>query len=241
VDTSAQPPSRSDRYRPIAAPLHTVLVLAAAGAWAFWGRFHSDPMRATGNPNRVSMYSRILLLEWLLFALVILGVWLRGSPLSAVLGDRWHSVRQVLRDIGIALAFWVASTLSLSIFMHLHDSEPNHAVQSLLPHGGFEKALWIAVSVTAGICEEAVYRGYLQRQFTALAKSVPAGILLSAAAFGAAHAYKGLWGAVSIAVEAVMLGSLAYWRGSVRPGMISHAWGDCFAGVLAEILKIKVG
>jgi len=32
----------------------------------------------------------------------------------------------------------------------------------ILPHGGTEITLWIALSVTAGICEETVFRGYLQ-------------------------------------------------------------------------------
>src|SRR5207249_4262573 len=65
-------------------------------------------------------------------------------------------------------------------------------VQFILPHGTAELTIWIALSVTAGICEETVFRGYLQRQFIALTKSVPSGILLSAALFGAAHAYQGL-------------------------------------------------
>jgi membrane protease YdiL (CAAX protease family) len=38
--------------------------------------------------------------------------------------------------------------------------------------------LWVALS-SAGICEEAVYRIYLQKQFIALTRNVPAGIILS--------------------------------------------------------------
>src|SRR5947209_2124421 len=55
----------------------------------------------------------------------------------------------------------------------------------LLPHRGIELTLWIALSVSAGI-------GYLQRQFMGMTKSAPAGILLAAATFGAAHAHQGL-------------------------------------------------
>jgi uncharacterized protein len=102
-------------------------------------------------------------------------------------------------------------------------------------------SMWILLSVTAGICEETVFRGYLQRQFMALTKSVPIGILLSAVAFGAAHSYQGLAGAARIGLQGALLGILANWRKSVRPGMIAHAWGDAFAGALARLLKIKVG
>ena len=57
----------------------------------------------------------------------------------------------------------------------------------------------------------------------AFTKSAPAGILLSAATFGAAHAYQGFRMTILIALYGAMFGILAYWPGTVRPGMISHA------------------
>src|SRR6266566_9319318 len=108
---------------------------------------------------------------------------------------------------------------------------------SMLPHRGIELAFWIALSVTAGICEETIFRGYLQRQFMALTKSAPAGILLSAATFGAAHTYQGFRMVILIGLYGAMFGILAYWRGSVRPGMIAHAWQDSLNGVLASAIR----
>jgi uncharacterized protein len=75
--------------------------------------------------------------------------------------------------------------------------------------------MWIALSITAGVCEEAIYRGYLQRQITALTHRVPAGIFLSAADFGAAHAYQGLQRASVIATSALLFGLIAQWRRTV--------------------------
>jgi membrane protease YdiL (CAAX protease family) len=242
METSALGQSESGRYRWIASPFHMILVLALAGVSAWRGAIASEQMRAVVNPDRIHIYTRTLFFEWLMFTIVIVGVRFSGSSLLTVLGKRWSSAGQLLRDIGIAAAYWIVSTLILSIAAgHAQGTAPDRAVQFLLPQGGLEMTLWTAVSVSAGICEETVYRGYLQRQFIALTKSVPAGIILSAAAFGAAHAYKGFWGAAHISLEGVMLGILAHWRGSVRPGMISHAWGDFFAGVLARVLKIRIG
>jgi hypothetical protein len=107
----------------------------------------------------------------------------------------------------------------------------------MLPHGGVELAFWIALSVSAGICEETIFRGYLQRQFMALTKNAPAGIILSSATFGAAHAYQGFRMVVLIALYGAMFGTLAYWRGSVRPGMIAHSWQDSLNGVLAVVMR----
>jgi CAAX protease family protein len=106
----------------------------------------------------------------------------------------------------------------------------------ILPHGGAEIALWIALSVTAGICEEAIFRGY-QRQFMAFTGSAPAGILISAAAFGVAHVYQGYRVGILIGLYGTMFGILAHWRGSVRPGMMAHAWQDSVSGILAGAIR----
>ena len=124
---------------------------------------------------------------------------------------------------------------------HSEEAAPSGVVQALLPHGALESTVWIALSVTAGICEEAMYRGYLQRQLIAFSKSPVVGIVGSAIVFGAGHAYKGGAGAVRIVLFGALFGVLAHWRRSVRPGMIAHAFTDSFAGVLARLMGIRVG
>ena len=238
METSPVAQSNADPFRRVASPWHTLILLAAEGVMVYRGAMYADRMRAVVDPNRIQMYERTMLTEWLGFGFVILGVWLAGSPLRAVLGERWRSVGQVLRDIGIGVAFSIVSTILLLVFEpHPHGVGADRAVQFLLPHVSVEMVLWIALSVTAGICEETLYRGYLQRQFMALTKNVPAGILLSAAAFGAAHSYQGFHLAAVIGLEGAMLGALAHWRRSVRPGMIAHAWKDSLAPVLMAAMK----
>lgn len=217
-----------EQFQPIASPAHTVVILCLQGALAFLGKIRLDHLREAANFDRVRIYERTIFFEWLVLALVVAGVRLHGSSLTAIFGERWRSLRQVFTDIGIALIFLVASIAVLSIF-GAHTRAPDSATQFLLPQGRLESALWIVMSLTAGICEEALFRGYLQRQFMALTKSASFGIVLSAAVFGAAHAYQGLLHAVQIALLGAMLGALAWWRKSVRPGMISHATQDMLA------------
>jgi membrane protease YdiL (CAAX protease family) len=235
MDTPVLDQPASDCYRQIASPIHTILVLAATGGWAIWHKSFADQLSASSNPNRVRFYLVTLFYEWLLFILVVAGVRHSGASVFIVLGNRWHSVREVLRDIGIAAGFWIVAAAALWILGWLLRIAALGRNVSMLPHGGIELTLWIALSVTAGICEETIFRGYLQRQFMALTKSTPAGILLSAATFGAAHAYQGFRMMILIALYGAMFGILAYWRGSVRPGMIAHAWQDSLNGVLASL------
>jgi membrane protease YdiL (CAAX protease family) len=198
---------------------------------------HAEQMRTATDLNRVQIYERTMLIEWLGFAFVLFGVWLAGSGFATVVGERWRSVGAVLRDIGLGVAFSIVSTLVLSMLGPHHGGGANRAVQFLLPHGRLEMTLWVALSVSAGICEEALFRGYLQRQFMALTKNVTAGILLSAVAFGLAHSYQGRGWAMMIGLEGAMLGAMAHWRKSVRPGMIAHAWKDALAPVLMSAMK----
>jgi len=237
METSAPAQSASDRYRRVASPIHTILVLVAIGAWSIGHKIFADQLSATANPNRMRFYAVTLLYEWFLFVLVLAGVRRSGASVLLVLGEHWHSVRQVLRDIGIAAGFWIVAAMLLWIFGWLLRIAALGRNVSMLPHRGVELTLWIALSVTAGICEETIFRGYLQRQFMALTKSAAAGILLSAAAFGAAHAYQGFRMAILIGLYGAMFGILAYWRGSVRPGMIAHAWNDSWNGVLAGLVR----
>jgi len=230
--------SASARFPRVASPIHTILVLAGLGVWTWGAKILADQLRAAANPNRARAYLLTLLLEWFFFVVVVAGVRRSGAPVLLVLGDPWHSARQVLRDIGIAAGFWLVTALLLWMLSWLlRIGALDRSMEFLLPHGGAEIALWLALSVTAGICEETIFRGYLQRQFMALTHSAPAGILLSAAAFGAAHAYQGFRRVILIGLYGAMFGILAYWRRSVRPGMIVHAWQDSLGGVLGSLMK----
>jgi len=111
MDTPALDQPASDRHAQIASLMHTILVLAALGGWAIWHKSFADQLSATANPNRVRFYLVTLFYEWVLFVLVVVGVRRSGASALSVLGDHWHSVRQVLRDIGIAAGFWMVSRL----------------------------------------------------------------------------------------------------------------------------------
>src|SRR5260370_37269981 len=78
MKTAAQAQSASDRYPHIASPTHTILVLAALGGWAIWHKSFAQ-LNSTANPNRVRFYVVTIFFEWLLFVLVVAGVWGGGG------------------------------------------------------------------------------------------------------------------------------------------------------------------
>jgi len=231
--------SLAKQYVPVGGRLHTAFLLVILAVWAFVGRIAVGRMQPAAYPPRMRLYVLTMLAEWLVFTYVVVGVRRHGNSALVVLGTRWNSFREVLRDIGIAAAFWLAAVGVLQVvarFLFAHTQRPNQ--EFLLPHAAVELAVWIALSISAGICEETIFRGYLQRQLIVFTKSVPSGILLTAAVFGAGHAYQGSRMTVVIAVYGLMFGLLAHRRGSVRPGMIAHAWQDSLSG-LVGFLKLR--
>jgi membrane protease YdiL (CAAX protease family) len=225
METNLRETSQPEALRPIASPWHTVVVLIAILGVAYRGYLQAATMRAITHPDHIKMYERTILFEWLTLAVVLAGLWLHGSHPLLVLGERWRSVQEFFRDIGIGLLFLVV-TIVFTSMLGGHGSAAGRATQFLLPETRPEMALWFLLSLTAGICEEALYRGYLQKQFIAMTKTVPVGIVLSALVFGLAHSYQGPRRALTIAGMGAMAGALAYWRHSLRPGMIAHVVQD---------------
>jgi membrane protease YdiL (CAAX protease family) len=101
----------------------------------------------------------------------------------------------------------------------------------MLPHQALDIALWIALSMSAGFAEELVFRGYFQAQFHALTRNASIALVLQAILFGVTHGYQGARACVTITLYGLLMGALANARGSLRPGMIAHAWTDIAAGI----------
>ena len=107
-------------------------------------------------------------------------------------------------------------------------------IQSLLPQTWLEIVLWIALSASAGVCEEIVYRGYLQKQFQAITGSIALAVFLQALVFGAGHAYQGMKQVVVISVLGALYGVRAAWRKNLRPWMIAPTLSDIVGGLLGK-------
>ena len=103
---------------------------------------------------------------------------------------------------------------------------------NITPKTTFELVVWLGLSATGGFCEELTFRGYLTRQFSAWTGSRAFAIVLQGVVFGLAHGYyqKVM---VVIVVQGWLLGVLAHWRKSLRPGMLAHGLQDTIGGVVA--------
>ena len=120
-------------------------------------------------------YAILILSEWGMAYWVWVGVHLKGGHLRDLTGGRWTSWRSVALDVAIAIPFCGVWELTAWL-VHLAVERVPAATASYQPPSGFmEVFMWILLSVSAGICEEIVFRGYLQQQFGAATRSLSCG------------------------------------------------------------------
>jgi len=88
----------------------------------------------------------------------------------------------------------------------------------------------VLVAVFAGIGEELLFRGVLQRLFIKLFKNPWAGILVTAFIFSAIHLQ--FYGFIPRFILGILLGLIYWYSGSLWPAMIAHFAYDAFAVVM---------
>lgn len=223
----------AESHRAIAPAWHTVLVLFALIGLALTVA-RSDVLPFVGAYGRGAGYVWLIVFEWVIVGFVYFGVSHWVMNLRDLIGGKWARPVAVLRDAAISLVFLVIIFVVSRGLGNLLQAEPNEAVRNLVPRSSIQVFLYLTLTITAGFCEEVIYRGYLQRQFAALTQSVAGGIVLQAVTFGAGHIYQGWRFLLIISVIGTMFGLLARRCRSLRPGMVAHFLQDGISGLLAR-------
>ena len=91
--------------------------------------------------------------------------------------------------------------------------------------------MWVGLSLTAGVCEEVLYRGYLM-WYSMMWLPKEAAVLASAVVFGAAHFYLG-WGVgvLRATVVGAVFGAAYLLTGTLWVPIALHAIVDITSGL----------
>lgn len=210
-----------------------------AGAWPAFENFVRLPrVRAgieAGTGRRVVEYRLTMVQEWALVAIAL--------ALIVSGGRSWQSVGLVLPE-GAGLVWSlvvIAAAVAFLVFQHRTATGNERArasvarqlapVRWFLPASSSELAHFRALSVTAGVCEEILFRGYL------MAFPLPFGalgaVLISSVLFGLAHAYQGVQGTVKSGVAGLLLAGIYVLTGSLLAPIVVHVLVDLVSGQIA--------
>ncbi|MEP6729001.1 MAG: CPBP family intramembrane glutamic endopeptidase [bacterium] len=218
-----------------------VLVVAASVAehYWFWPSFRSEV--AAGEPDaRVRGYRRGIVAQWS-FVIAASTIWTSHGrslvELRLVAPDRWKLAVGGALVIAMLVLVWVQhrSITRLTEERRVAVGLKFGAVAFLLPHTLREHRWFLGLSITAGICEELLYRGYLT-WFLSPWLGTAGAYLAVIALFGIGHAYQGRKGATRATLAGAVMAAIVLATGWLVPAMIIHALIDMSSGTAGFML-----
>jgi uncharacterized protein len=103
--------------------------------------------------------------------------------------------------------------------------------ERILPQSTMERIPFFALAITAGVCEEFLYRGFAMAALGRAGLPLWGVVMLSSLLFGFAHLYQGRSGLLGTMILGLLFGSARVHLDSVIPVMVWHAAVDVVAGV----------
>lgn len=208
----------------------------------FEARRYAAWARAGRSLDRVRFYRQTMWVEW---------------AFLAALGAAWFTLGRRIEDLGFVSpggwGFWIGLALVIVLVgVLLHSwrstrraSDADKAEQTghlgkivqFIPQSSRELRSFTGVSITAGIVEEIVYRGFLLWYF---AQFMPlwAAVIVSSVAFGLGHSYQGPNGATRAGLVGLAFAILYIGTGSIWLPIVAHALLDILQGAaLYELFR----
>ena len=213
-----------------------VVVPVAIGSIASWYQHGLPNANLPGMSSPLSSYFTVLAVEWFPVLLIWLALRCRRLSISTLVSGRWQILGMFFKDLGLAVGFLVVVVPLVGILASLLGGVAETTIANITPKTGFELTVWLGLAASSGFCEELVFRGYLTQQFSAWTGSRALAVVLQGVVFGLAHGYYH-WVMVAPMVQGWLLGLLAYWRKSLRPGMLAHGLQDALGGLVSFFSK----
>jgi CAAX protease family protein len=207
-------------------PFHGVLA---------YGRLKSAP-DPIPTRQKLRLYATIVAMEWALVFVAMVIMHRHGltfADLGQTVGD---TRRTLLVTAGGFLVLLGLTLFNRKQIRHARREELEATVErarKFVPVGGAQIAAFSLVALTAGICEEILYRGWLVRFLGATLGSVWIGMVAAGVLFGIGHAYQGRQGMIATGILGLVFGTLFVLVRSLVPGEAIHAGIDLVNGVLA--------
>jgi uncharacterized protein len=184
--------------------------------------------------EKLVLYGLTIAGQWVITGLVAWRALARGLS-SGNLGLANHTgANMILGSLALAA---IAGTLHWLNLRRVGKS-PGKALermrslaQRILPVNSVELLPYCALAVTAGVCEEFLYRGFAVGALFRVGFPAWAVVILTAVLFGLAHAYQGRSGVLGTFVMGILLGVVRMAYDTLVPVMVMHTVVDLVAGI----------
>ncbi len=220
------------RPRLIAPVWHTVLVVLIFLGLLIYETLSTSPKFTHLQPgDRVFLFIILIQIQWIVAIVVYAGMPLRETAIGQVVGRSWKTFEDFVRDCGFGLGFGLISIL-LTVVLILLFGPLGKPMPRVGPADGVQLIVFLISMVTAGVTEEFIFRGYLQRQVEALTGSWAIAVAAQAILFSLIHGLdQYASGYLEKFLFAVLMSVLARSRKSLLPAMAAHTFIDCLAAI----------
>lgn len=217
-------------------------IIGYLGYRAFKERVGEDP------DARINYYAKIMIGLWLPAICILLlvgftdvawsdiGVALPGLHVEPMGPIITYAVPILVSLYCLLMAYyWIGYQFSDKIkkrFAQAREEQTGKvAYADILPVTGRERRWWTAVSLTAGVTEELIYRGFLLFAFSHLFPGLSIWLIMLASAvlFGLAHTYQGVAGVIRTAAIGFVFAMMVVATGSVLLLIVIHFLIDLMA------------
>ena len=219
-----------------------IIVLLFSGLYPAYDFFYSIPkfkkyLKLNKPGIRKKEYQKSISWIWILSFLVII-IWRYNDRNFADLG----------LDFSLGWQIWLSSLIiiiALIYFIYLYrtinsDEEQKFSLSAKmknqkgsenLPHNKKEFGWFILVAISAGICEELLYRGFLIWYFNVFS-SISIALVLSTILFGIAHLFQGWKGSLQASFAGLVLAIIYLLTESLWISITLHILGDLYSGLI---------
>jgi uncharacterized protein len=189
--------------------------------------------------DRLTLYASTIAFQWAAVSVIL---W-RATAHGIRPDQLGLSVRQPALTVGMSIVlsglFFANQVFSVkklaSRQAELKGLLPQLALK-VFPQDSVEGLAFLALVSTVALCEEVIYRGFIQFIFQDVTGGVVLlGILCSAIFFALAHFYQGTRGLLSTFVVGLLFAAVRSWTGSLIPPISTHFVADLTVGFLAPV------
>jgi uncharacterized protein len=212
------------------------LVLAVVIPWR--GRIRLKQLLAkprVESHERISLYLSTIAFQWIAVAIAAWRAWAHGyTRVELGLSTGPNLFRTIIAVTSGTLILGTLHWMNFRRMGRLIGKLPARVsamATRILPQSPCERMPFLALAVTAGCCEEFLYRGFAMAAFARAGFPIWASVVVSSVLFGAAHLYQGRGGLIGTGILGLLFGAFRAYTESLAPVAAWHAAVDIVAGV----------
>jgi uncharacterized protein len=192
---------------------------------------------STTKADRLTLYASTIAFQWIASGIILWRATARGIPatrLALAIPRPLVTVWLAVALTGLILLNQIVGLRRLAVQPAANQGFVPQLARKLFPQDDVERLAFFALVMTVAVCEEFIYRGFVQRVFQDVSGGSPYfAVAGSAAFFSLAHLYQGRRGLISTFTIGILFSATTAVTMSLIPSIVGHFVADFTAGMLA--------